>query len=117
VTRISLLSGALLGLVLLASGLLSARVGSARALDLAGGLLLLGTVAWGTRGSVAARVVMSVAACLLLARFLPPYFQTYRAWPGLVIVLLATLTMGFGVLGVLLDTYRAEPVSGPPNRS
>jgi uncharacterized membrane protein (UPF0136 family) len=111
-TRASLVLGALLGVVSLVGGILGyARAGSVASLVAGGvsGLLLLACVVWGARGSTAARVLMSTLGLLLLGRFLPAYFRTYDVWPALVLVLLGTLTFGFGILGVLLDRYRPGP--------
>jgi uncharacterized membrane protein (UPF0136 family) len=72
----------------------------------AGAAVVLGSILT-LRGSRGGQVVMTGLGLLLLTLFLAAYFRTYRLWPTLVLVILATLTFGLGLLGLILDRYRA----------
>jgi hypothetical protein len=86
----------------------SALVRGAGAVPVAGtvfALLVLGGGGRALYGHRGAQLLMCVAALPLLARFLLVYFRTYRVWPGLPLIALATLTFGLGLLGYYLDRF------------
>ncbi len=107
--RASAFIGMLCGLVSLVGGVLGYVRADSSASLIAGsvaGLLLLvtGYVTLGRSGW--AQIVMSLVGLVLLARFLPVYFQTTAVWPALVLVALGSFTFGLGILGFVLDRYR-----------
>ncbi len=113
-TRASAWVGLVLGLIALGTGLQEIVAGRNAMSLLAGvvaGIVLLATAMLTLRGRAWAQIVMSAVGLALLARHVPPYFQTYRPWPGLAMILLGSFTFGLGILGLMLDRYRA-PGSG-----
>jgi uncharacterized membrane protein (UPF0136 family) len=112
-TRASAWVGIVLGLIALGSGvqeIAAAWSPASLLLGVIAGIVLLVMGALTLRGRVWAQIVMSAVGLVLLARHLPPYFQTYRPWPALAIILLGSFTFGLAILGTLLDGYQA---SGP----
>jgi uncharacterized membrane protein (UPF0136 family) len=121
-TRASAWVGIVLGLITLGTGLQEFATARSPLTLLAGvlaGIVLLAMAALTLRGRAWAQIVMSGVGLLLLARHVPPYFQTYRPWPGLAILLLGSFTFGLGILGMLLDRYQASGsgASGASRRS
>jgi hypothetical protein len=118
-TRTSAWIGFVLGLVCLATAVQEA-VRSAGTPSIVvpavAGLALLVGAAMTFRRRMPGQVLMSVLGLVLLARYLPHYFQTYRPWPALVVILLGSFTFGFGILGMLLDRYATQPRGGVPPR-
>ena len=107
-TRFAAMIGLLLGAVTAVGGVLGyVSAGSLASLIAGLGLGLAALVFAGLtlRGRGFALIGLSVVALLLLGRFLPVYFQTYQVWPHLVLIALASLTFGLGLLGYLLDRY------------
>ena len=109
-TRAAGISGLLLGAVLLILGVLEIRnVGPASVIFwLVSALLVLLTAARTLGGSAGAQVVMSLLGLLLLARLLPIHFHSGLSWPVLAAIILASITFGLGILGILLDRYAAS---------
>ena len=110
-TRASAWVGIVLGLIVLGTGLQDVAAARSPMWLLAGvlaGIFLLVTGVLILRGRARAQVAMSLVALGLMARHLPGYFQTYRPWPGLAIILLGSFAFGLGILGVLLDRYGAS---------
>ena len=89
------------------AGVLGAGVGDRNlsGLDLSVGAVVALTAVVGLRGHRSAQIVMSAGALFLLGRALPVYFQISQMWPFLAVIVLASVTFGFGVLGILLDSY------------
>jgi hypothetical protein len=96
--------GFLLGVVSVAAGLRADSVSTGWGVG--AGILLLALVVFAWRGHLLAQGAMSALGLVLLARFLPVYFQTPGTWWVLALVILGSITFGLGVLGVLLDRYR-----------
>lgn len=115
-TRASAWVGLVLGLIALGTGLQEIVAGrnATSLFAVAAGIVLLATATLTLRGRAWAQIVMSAVGLALLARHVPPYFQTYRPWPGLAMILLGSFTFGLGILGWMLDRYRV-PGSGVAN--
>jgi uncharacterized membrane protein (UPF0136 family) len=114
VSRFAALMGLLLGAVTAVGGVLGYVNAGSKASLIAGlglGLTAVGFAAWTFRRRGFPLIGLCVVALALLGRFLPAYFQTYQVWPHLILIALASLTFGFGLLGFLLDRY--APPEGP----
>jgi hypothetical protein len=74
-----------------------------------GALVVVAVVAF--RGSAVAQGLMSFLGLMALARSLPIFFQTLEFWPTVPFILGGSLTLGFGVLGLMLDRF--GPASSP----
>ncbi len=96
--------GFLLGVVSVAAGLRGDGVPMGWGVGAGVLLLVLAILVW--RGHGLAQGAMSALGLVLLARFLPVYFQTPGSWWVLALVILGSITLGLGVLGILLDRYR-----------
>ena len=108
-TRSAVWMGAATGVVCLLGGLqgyLGAGSGVSLVVGTLVGAVLLAASVLTRRGSGWGQVLLTAVALLLLGGFLVAYFQTYRIWPPLVMVGLASLTFGLGLLGLVLDRYR-----------
>jgi hypothetical protein len=77
-------------------------------------LLVLVGAARSLGGHRGGQMAMYLAALPLLARFLVVYFRTYRVWPALVLIALATVTFGLGLLGYFMDRFQAPKEEGEP---
>jgi hypothetical protein len=106
-----------LGTVLLLYGLseamrssLSRPSGAALAL----GFAVFLCAAFAARGSGVGQLILLGLSLAVLAWQLPIYFSTYRPWPGLVFVALASGTFGIGLLGYLLDRHPGSGGAGTP---
>jgi len=64
------------------------------------------------RGWRPAQLVLVGLSLVVLGWELPVYFGSYRPWPGLVFVALASGTFGFGMIGFLIDRYPARGERG-----
>lgn len=76
-----------------------------------GGLLMVLAVL-GFRGNSWALGLMSFLGLVAMARALPIYFQTTELWPYVAFILGGSLTLGLGVLGILLDRFQPPPDHG-----
>ena len=114
-TRIAGWSGLVLGIACLAGGL-QGFLGAGSTVSLVTGIVAGGILLWSSartaRGGRLAPGIMVGVAFLIMAGFIAAYFQTYRFWPPLVMVILGCLTFGLGVLGLVLDRY--QPSAGGP---
>ena len=77
------------------------------------GIVLLVVSAGTLRRNTPAHIVMLALALGLLAAFMPQYFRRPLLWPTLVLIALATVTLGLGLVGFLLDRF----TPGPAHRS
>ena len=111
-TRAAGMIGFLLALMLGIEALSAGRTSS-----LLVGLAGTALVAAASIGTLRKRPVAQTLLCFLglvfLARALPGYFQTYRAWPTLVVILFATLTLGLGLVGLVLDRFPGGKSGSP----
>ena len=106
-TKAGSIAGTLLGLVCVVSAATGVAAPVTGLAALVGPVLLAAAVmAW--RGHLVGQITLSVSGLLLLARFLPIYFQTSRLWPDVPVILLGSFTFGLSVLGILLDRYSSS---------
>ena len=76
------------------------------------GVVLAVAAALAIRGrNPLAQGLMSFLGLMALVRSLPIFFQTLEFWPTVPFVLGGSLTMGLGVLGLVLDRF--GPSSDP----
>jgi hypothetical protein len=99
-TRTAAVAGFLLAIVLFLEAVPSGSVWWVAA------VLLLVAGAGTLRKNTIAHVSLCVLGLVVLTWALPVYFRTHRLWPFLAVIGLAALTLGFGLLGFLLDRYR-----------
>lgn len=73
----------------------------------AAGVLAAGWLTW--RHRVGGQLILAVLALFLCVRYLSIYFHASNMWPTLAIILLASITLGLALLGLLLDRFRPPP--------
>jgi hypothetical protein len=113
-SRVACFLGFSLGVFSVVTGILGGPELMARLVIVFGGLLMVVSVL-AFRGCPIAQGVMSFFGLLALARSLPIFFQTTELWPNVPFILGGSLTMGLGVLGILLDRF--GPGSNPDSPS
>ena len=106
-TRAAGMVGFLLALILGMEGLTAGRT-SAAIVALAGAVFVVAASLGTLRKNPQAQGLLCLLGLVFLARALPAYFRTYRAWPTLVVILFATLSLGLGLVGLVLDRYPGE---------
>jgi hypothetical protein len=67
------------------------------------GLLLGGHGAF--RKILGLHIFLLMTSLVVLCLFLPNVFMHQRYWPDLVVILLGTVVMGIGLIGLVLDRY------------
>lgn len=110
-SRIACVFGFSLGVFSVVIGLLGDSV-LARQLVIGLGGLLMVLAVLGFRGNSWALGLMSFLGLVAMARALPIYFQTTELWPYVAFILGGSLTLGLGVLGILLDRFQPPPDHG-----
>jgi len=69
--------------------------------------VLLLVAAVGTlRRNTLAHVALCALGVIILAWALPTYFRAHQLWPFLAVIGLSAMTLGLGLVGLLLDRYR-----------
>ncbi len=107
-TRAAGITGMLLGAIALVWGLTTGAGSAAMVEGVAVGGVVLVLSALTLLRTVWAEIVLAAAGLAVLSRFLPHYFQTYRMWPDLPLLLLGSFTFGLALLGLLMDRVRPE---------
>lgn len=113
-TRVGAWVGVVTGSVLVGVEILGARAGGGwmAGLAIALGVVVLAGSVLTLRGVRGGQVVLIGVALVLLGAGLVVYYRTYRLWPELVLVILASVTFGLAILGLVLDRYRSPGGKG-----
>jgi len=98
-TRTAAVAGFLLAIVLFLEAVPSGSLWWVAA------VLLLVAGAGTLRKNTIAHLSLCGLGLIILTRALPAYFRAHQLWPFLAMIGLAALTLGFGLLGFLLDRY------------
>ena len=101
-TRAAAVSGFLLAVILFLEAVPSGSLWWVAA------VLLLVAGAGTLRRNSLAHLTLCALGVVVLAWALPVYFRGHRLWPFLAVIGLSALTLGFGLLGFLLDRYRVS---------
>lgn len=110
-SRAACFLGFFLGVLIVVTGLLGGPDLVPRLVIGLGGLLaVLAVLAF--RGFHIAQALMSLVALVILARSLPIFFRTNELWPNVPFILGGSLTLGLGVLGLLLDRFESSSKPG-----
>jgi hypothetical protein len=102
-TRGGAISGGLLAIILIAGP------GGPWGWIEGGAVALAAVLVW--RGSAAAQILLAVAGLVAMGWNLSHFFRTGHFWPDLALIILGCLTLGFNVLGLVLDRY--QPPGNP----
>lgn len=68
------------------------------------GILAVGWPVW--RHRLGGQIALAALAVFLCVRHLSIYFHVNNIWPALAIILLASITFGLSLLGILMDRFR-----------